>query len=116
LPSVMGDSSELAAVLRHLLDNALKFQGAEAPRIHVSVRRLGDQWEFSVRDNGPGIETLYHARIFLPFKRLHGRNYAGNGLGLALCKKVVERHRGKIWAASEPASGVAIMFTLQAAD
>ncbi len=115
LPAVMGDSSELATVLRHLLMNALKFHGGDSPRIHVSARAMRDQWEFSVRDNGPGIEAAYHERVFLPFRRLHGRSHAGNGLGLAICRRAIERHRGEIWVAPEPESGTTVSFTLPAA-
>jgi light-regulated signal transduction histidine kinase (bacteriophytochrome) len=116
MPAVMGDSSQLARVLRHLLDNAIRFRGEAAPRIHLSARRAGNQWEFSVRDNGPGIEAGFQERVFLPFKRLHGRDYAGNGLGLAISKKLIERHHGKIWVESQPGCGATVLFTLPAAD
>jgi len=116
LPMVMGDSSQLATVLRHLLENALKFHGTDAPRIHVSARRVGNYWELSVRDKGPGIEAAYRERVFLPFKRLHGRDYPGNGLGLAICKKLIARHDGKIWVESEPGTGSTVVFTLPAAN
>jgi chemotaxis family two-component system sensor kinase Cph1 len=112
LPMVMGDSGQLATVLRHLLENAIKFHGANAPRIHVSAKRVGNYWELSVRDNGPGIEAAYRERVFLPFKRLHGRDYPGNGLGLAICKKLIARHAGKIWVESEPGRGATFVFTL----
>ena len=116
LPAVMGDSSQLATVLRHLLENALKFRGADVPRIHLSARRVGNQWEVSVRDNGPGIEAPYRERVFLPFKRLHGRNYAGNGMGLAISKKLIERHHGKIRVESEPGGGATFVFSLPASN
>ena len=116
LPAVMGDYRQLAAVLRHLLDNALKFRGTAAPVIHLSARRDGMRWVLTIHDNGPGIESTYRERVFSPFKRLHGREYPGNGLGLAICKKLVERHDGKIWVESEPGSGTSILFTLQAAN
>jgi signal transduction histidine kinase len=74
------------------------------------------RWVLAVHDNGPGIESTYRERVFSPFKRLHGRDYPGNGLGLAICKKLVERHDGKIWVESEPGSGTSILFTLQAAN
>jgi chemotaxis family two-component system sensor kinase Cph1 len=116
LPVVMGDSDQLAAVLRHLLGNALKFRGAAAPLIHLTAHRDGCHWVIGVHDNGPGIESAYRERVFLPFKRLHGRDYAGNGLGLAICKKLIERHDGKIWVESEPDSGTTVLFTLTAAN
>ncbi len=116
LPAVMGDSRQLAAVLRHLLENALKFRGAGAPVIHLCARRDGMRWVLAVRDNGPGIDQPYRERVFLPFKRLHGRDYAGNGLGLAICKKLIERHDGKIWVESEPGSGTTVLFALTAAN
>jgi light-regulated signal transduction histidine kinase (bacteriophytochrome) len=112
LPMVMGDSSQIATVLRHLLENAIKFHGADAPRIHISAKRVGNYWELSVRDQGPGIEAPYRERVFLPFKRLHGRDYPGNGLGLAICKKLIARHNGKIWVESEPGDGATFKFTL----
>jgi len=116
LPAVMGDAGQLAAVLRHLLENALRFRGEAAPLIHVSAKRVGPQWVLSVRDNGPGIELPYRERVFLPFKRLHPRSVAGNGLGLAICKKLIDKHDGKIWAESEPESGTNILFSLPAAE
>jgi light-regulated signal transduction histidine kinase (bacteriophytochrome) len=116
LPAVMGDFRQLTAVLRHLLENALKFHGAAAPVIHVSAHRDGIHWVLAVHDKGPGIESAYRERVFLPFKRLHGRDYAGNGLGLAICQKLVERHDGKMWVESEPGSGTTVLFTLTAAN
>jgi signal transduction histidine kinase len=116
LPAVLGDASQLATVLRHLLDNAVKFHGADAPRIHISAKRDGPRWILAVRDNGPGIESPYRERVFTPFKRLHGHDYPGNGLGLAICRKLIERHGGRIWVESNvesnPGSGTAVLFSL----
>ena len=116
LPVVMGDSHQLATLLRHLIENALKFHGDTAPVIHLSAHRDGIRWVLAVHDNGPGIESSYRERVFLPFKRLHGRDYAGNGLGLAICKKLVQHHDGKIWVESEPGRGTTVLFTLTAAN
>jgi light-regulated signal transduction histidine kinase (bacteriophytochrome) len=116
LPAVMGDFRQLATLLRHLIQNALKFRGDAAPVIHVSAHRDGNHWVLGVHDNGPGIESTYRERVFCPFKRLHGREYAGNGLGLAICKKLVEGHNGKIWVESEPGRGTTVLFTLTAAN
>jgi light-regulated signal transduction histidine kinase (bacteriophytochrome) len=115
LPAVMGESGQLAAVLRHLLENAIKFHGPGSPQIHVSARRVGNEWELSVHDNGPGIEAPYQERVFLPFKRLHSRTY-GNGLGLAICKKLIQRHGGTIRVESEPGCGTTVLFSLPAAN
>jgi light-regulated signal transduction histidine kinase (bacteriophytochrome) len=116
LPAVMGDFRQLGAILRHLIENALKFRGEAAPVIHLSAHRDGMKWVLGVHDNGPGIESTYRERVFFPFKRLHGRDCAGNGLGLAICKKLVERHDGKIWVESEPGGGTTVLFTLTAAN
>jgi len=111
LPPVLGDAAQLATVLRHLLDNAIKFHGTQ---IHVSARQDGSQWVFAVHDNGPGIEAPYRERVFVPFKRLHGQDYPGNGLGLAICRKLIERQGGKIWVESEPGCGTTVLFSIQA--
>jgi PAS domain S-box-containing protein len=112
LPAAMGDSSQIAQVFQNLIGNAVKFRGAEPPRIHVSAVRTGDEWTFSVRDNGIGFEPQYSDRIFAVFQRLHGLDeYAGTGIGLAICKKIVERHHGRIWAESKPGSGSTFSFT-----
>ena len=113
LPQVMGDNVQLGQVLQNLLGNAIKFRSQEPPRIHVSARQEGQQWVFSVRDNGIGINPRYAERIFGIFERLHPRTeYPGTGIGLAICKKIVERHGGQIWVESEPGKGAAFFFTL----
>jgi light-regulated signal transduction histidine kinase (bacteriophytochrome) len=116
LPAVMGAAGQLATILRHLLENAIRFRVDLAPLIHISAKRAGLRWVVSVHDNGPGIEAPYRERVFLPFKRLHPRSIAGNGLGLAVCKKLVEKHDGKIWVESEPGQGTTVLFSLLAAD
>jgi light-regulated signal transduction histidine kinase (bacteriophytochrome) len=116
LPVVKGDFGKLAKVARHLFDNAVKYCEKEECRIHVSSRRQGDEWLFMVRDDGPGIDEVYHESVFEPFKRLHGRQYAGSGLGLTFCRKVIESHGGRIWIESRPGEGSTFLFTLSVAD
>jgi signal transduction histidine kinase len=115
LPMVPAIHSQFGQLLQNLVGNAIKFHGAETPRIHVSARREGDVWRFSVRDNGIGIERAYFEQIFLLFKRLHSREkYPGTGIGLAICKRIVERHHGRIWVESAPGKGATFYFTLPA--
>ncbi|MBF0625234.1 MAG: PAS domain-containing protein [Magnetococcales bacterium] len=116
LPRVMGDAIQLIQLFQNLIGNAIKFHGPEQPRVHVSARREGADWLLSVTDNGIGIDPRYHDKIFLIFQRLHGRQeYSGTGIGLALCKRIVERHRGRIWVVSQPGVGARFCFTLPAA-
>ena len=115
LPTVRADATQLVQVFQNLIHNAVKFRADQPPRVHVSARREGDKWVFSVRDNGIGIAPEYHERIFQIFQRLHGRDkYGGTGIGLALCKGIVERHRGKIWVESEVGKGSTFCFSLPA--
>lgn len=113
LPTVMGDQSQLVQLMHNLIGNGLKYHGPEPPRVHVSAERLGDDWVVSVRDNGIGIAPKHHERIFEIFKRLHTREeYPGTGIGLAVCRRVVHRHGGKIWAESETDHGSVFKFTI----
>jgi PAS domain S-box-containing protein len=113
LPQVLGDPSQLSAVLQNLLSNAIKYRGADTPRIHVSVRRQGNKWVFSVRDNGIGIDPKFAERIFIIFQRLHAPGaYPGTGIGLAVCKRILQRHDGQIWVESFPGHGATFYFTL----
>jgi len=116
LPAVMGDFGILAMVLHHLIRNAVEFCDTPSPRVHISCKRADPDWVFSVQDNGPGIDPAFQDRIFRVFKRLHGKEYPGNGLGLAFCKKAIERHGGRIWMESTPGAGSTFYFTLPPAD
>jgi len=117
LPHVLGEAPLLTQLLQNLIGNAIKFHSDEPPRIHIGVRRDGDDWEFWCADNGIGIEPEYADRVFLIFQRLHAKEtYSGTGIGLAMCKKIVEHHGGRIWV-DEPAhgaspSGTTVRFTL----
>jgi two-component system CheB/CheR fusion protein len=113
LPTVPGDAAQLGLVLQNLISNALKFRGNAAPRIHIFVQREDNHWRFAVRDNGIGIAPQYTEQIFQIFQRLHTRReYPGTGIGLAICKKIVERHGGRIWVESLPEHGSTFLFTI----
>ena len=113
LPTIPVDPTQLSQVFQNLIGNALKFHGPEPPSIHVSCQQEVSEWRFSVRDNGIGIEPQDADRIFVIFQRLHaGREYPGTGIGLAITKKIVERHGGRIWVVSEPGKGSTFTFTI----
>jgi len=113
LPTVLGDDTQLAQIFQNLIENAIKFRREEPARIQVRAKETPDGYEIAVQDNGIGMEPQYAERIFLMFQRLHDRTkYAGNGIGLAICKKIVERHGGRIWVESEPGKGSTFKFTL----
>src|SRR5687768_2717960 len=115
LPTVAADEAQMVQLLQNLIGNALKFRSASVPRIHVGVLEE-NEWQFEVRDNGIGIEPQYYERIFMVFQRLHNKGeYPGTGIGLAICKKVVERHGGRIWVDSCPGEGSSFYFTLRRA-
>lgn len=127
LPVVVADRTQLTQLFQNLISNAVKFRGDRSPRVYVSARRAdspepaGDArapfWQFVVSDNGIGIEPRFAERIFVIFQRLHGREeYPGTGIGLAICKRIIERHGGRIWLESEPGAGSSFCFTLPAAE
>jgi PAS domain S-box-containing protein len=113
LPTVHADATQLLQVFQNLIANAIKFRGKDSPHVHVSACDDGHEWLFSVKDNGIGIDAQYANRVFVIFQRLHTREeYPGSGIGLAVCKRVVERHGGRIWFESEPGKGSTFYFTL----
>ncbi|MHB1357902.1 MAG: PAS domain-containing sensor histidine kinase [Anaerolineae bacterium] len=116
LPTVLADRSQLGRVFQNLIANAVKFRGDARPRVEVTAHQNGDNWEFCVSDNGIGIDPQFHERIFIIFQRLHERGaYPGSGIGLTICKKIVERHGGRIWIESEFGAGSRFWFTLPVA-
>ncbi len=115
LPVVLGNPRHVAQLLQNLITNAIKFRGDEPPRVHIGAERRADEWVIAVRDNGIGIDPQHAGRIFVVFQRLHTRTeYPGTGIGLAICKKIVERHGGQIWVESQPGQGSTFYFTLPA--
>jgi PAS domain S-box-containing protein len=113
LPTVMADPVQLTQLFQNLIGNAIKFHGDNRPEVHVGAQRNCSDWFFSVRDNGIGIDPNDHERIFLIFQRLHGRKeYPGTGIGLTICRKIVDRHKGRIWVESQSGQGATFHFTI----
>ena len=117
LPTVLADEMQLVQLFQNLVGNAIKYQNPGLPMIHISALRDGDRrWSFEVKDNGLGIDPQYFERIFGMFQRLHKRDeFAGTGIGLAICKKIVERHGGTISVESQPGQGSTFRFALASA-
>ncbi len=113
LPTVVGDATQLTQLFQNLIANAIKFRAEAPPKVHVHADSIDGSWRIAVRDNGIGISPTHFERIFLLFQRLHSRrSYPGTGIGLAICKKIVDRHGGTIWVESEPGHGAAFFFTI----
>ena len=114
LPAITTDNGQLAQVFQNLIGNAIKYRSVEVPHVHVSAAKNGgNEWIFSVRDNGLGIDPQYFERIFILFQRLHGREeFKGTGIGLTICKKIVEQLGGRIWVESQPEKGSIFYFAL----
>ena len=117
MPDVLADKAQVAQLFQNLIGNALKYRKEGTPEIQVTARANGKEWVFSVQDNGIGIEAQYFERIFQMFQRLHTRmDYAGTGIGLAVCRKIVERHGGRIWVESQPGEGSTFLFAIPRAE
>lgn len=114
LPTISADENRLVIALQHIISNAIKFRSEAAPHIRIACEEGEGEWLFSVTDNGIGFDQQYAERIFGVFKRLHGKQYPGTGIGLAIARKVIERHGGRIWAESSPGHGARFQFTLPA--
>jgi light-regulated signal transduction histidine kinase (bacteriophytochrome) len=113
LPRVMGDEGQLAQVLQNLIGNALKFRGVDPPRVSIAAERADELWRVTVADNGIGMDMKYHDRVFEMFQRLHGRGqFEGSGIGLAIVRRIVQRHLGTVWFESTPGAGTRFFFTL----
>jgi light-regulated signal transduction histidine kinase (bacteriophytochrome) len=112
LPTVVAEEVMVIQLFQNLISNSIKYRGEETPKIHVSAERDGEGWLFAVRDNGIGIDPQDAGRLFGMFRRLHGNEISGTGIGLALCKKIVERQGGRIWVESDAGRGATFKFTI----
>jgi two-component system, chemotaxis family, sensor kinase Cph1 len=117
MPDAFCDQAQIRQVFQNLIGNAVKFHGEDPPHVHVGVRREADVWVISVRDNGIGVEAEYFQEVFRIYRRLQSREtYPGTGMGLAICKRIIERHDQRLWVESEPGVGTTFFFTLQTAE
>lgn len=113
LPTIMADESQMVQVFQNLISNAIKFRGEDSPKIHVFASQANRDWTFAVQDNGIGMNVAYSDKIFQMFQRLHSAHeYPGTGVGLAIVKKIVERHGGRVWVESEEGKGATFYFTV----
>ena len=113
LPTVHGDSGQLCSLFQNLIGNAVKYCDQQPPKVHVGIAKTDDHWVFSVSDNGIGIDEAFHDRIFAVFQRLHSRtSYAGTGIGLAICRRIVDRLGGEIWVESKVGDGSTFFFSV----
>jgi light-regulated signal transduction histidine kinase (bacteriophytochrome) len=113
MPCVWGDKVQVTQLFQNLLSNALKYHSDQPPAIVIRAKEEPNFWQFSIEDNGIGIESQFFDKIFIIFQRLHNKSeYSGTGIGLAICKKIVERHGGKIWVESVPQKGSTFYFTI----
>jgi light-regulated signal transduction histidine kinase (bacteriophytochrome) len=112
LPTVQAHEVRLVQLLQNIVGNAIKYRSNDSPKIRIAAERRDTDWLFVVEDNGIGIEPEYAPQIFGIFKRLHGQNYPGTGIGLAICQRIVERYNGRIWVESKPGEGSRFFFTL----
>jgi len=117
LPTVLGDRAQLSQLMQNLIGNGIKYHGEQPPHVHVSAQNQGDAWTILVRDNGIGIQAKHHVQVFDIFRRLHTNDkYPGTGIGLAVSRRIVERHGGKIWVQSESGEGSTFFFTMQSTN
>lgn len=112
LPTVLADAAQFVQLFQNLIDNGVKFCLEKPPRVHIAAQPADGGWTFTFRDNGIGVSSAHHARIFQVFQQLHSRAYPGTGIGLATCKKIVDRHGGHLWVECDPGSGSTFSFTL----
>ena len=112
LPTLSAREGHFIPLFQNLIGNAIKYRSAQPPRIHVSAQAMDGQLRFTVADNGMGIDPAYREKIFIAFKRLHGKKIPGTGIGLAICQRIVERYGGRIWVESQPGQGSTFIFTL----